>query len=412
MKKYPLLIVTLLVLSGDLYSCTLFWTCLDERILCAKNMDWMNTDARMLFLPSSADKLGRMYIGVESAYGFTNTGGMNEAGLWYGGASLPPRNDVYNTHNKPRWDYELIEKIMEECSTVEEALEIYSTYWEPYWDGHTLLADRHGHCAVIYYGEDDVEFIRKEKGYQVITNFYLSDTLNARWYQCHRYATASTILDSCTAISAALFRFIADQVHAEGTGHPTVLTAIHDLHSGDIELNYMHNFHECLRLNLYTELEKGEHYVRCSDLFSKIKLIGPGTGTTVLSNSVTLRWSGDDEQYLVRYSKDPGFSAYEEIEYRCLPGETTCGSVNAWLFFLIVPILLCSGRKTIPTVLALTLFFSISCEKLEVQPQYSNRNHAVEIDVSASSTYYWQVISQRTKYSSESQVWSFTSGQK
>jgi hypothetical protein len=407
MKK--LIVVLILILYGqNLLPCTLFWAQNKEKILCAKNMDWSNKDARMLFIPASAGKYGRVYFGVASQYGFTNTSGMNEAGLWYGGASLPPRTDVFNTYNKPRWDYELIEKVMEECSTVQEAITVFSEYWEPHWNGHSLIADKYGHCVVVSYGEDDVEFIESKKDYQVITNFYLSDTANARWYTCHRYEIANCILDSCGDISFSLFRYIADQTHADGFSHPTVLTNIHDLTSGDIQLVNMHNFNEYLKINLFEELSKGEHYLKCDDYFSKIKLYGPENGSTVSSSNVKITWSGDSEKYELRYSKDPYFSECEQIFYSSPPNQLNLmGAEWSVLIIPLIIIFLFTRNKTL-VILCILCCIGQSCEKLDIEPQYSHKNHEITISgLEENTRYFWKIVSTENEYASRSVVWMF-----
>lgn len=400
-------IISLLLFTMHGSACTLFWASLRDRIFCAKNMDWWNTDARMLVIPPGEGKLGRIYFGIESMYGFTNTSGMNEAGLWYGGASLAPRSDIHNTYNKPRWDYELIEKVMEECSNVEEALEIFSTYWEPHWDGHTLLADKQGHCAVIYYGEDDVEYLRQQDDCQVITNFYLSDTLNSRWYHCHRYETANAILDSCEAISFSLFRHIADRTHAGGNSHPTVLTTIHDLHTGDMNICYMHNFEEYVTINLFDELAKGPQYVRCSDLFCNLRLCSPATGSVIDTESVTLEWKGDAKYYLVQYSRDPYFQTYTEISYTADDSENSTGGAAGWMVIMVLPFII-SLKKRFPFCfyfLAIGLIFS--CEDQNFPQDYSDTLHKIVIEVPEHAKYYWKVVHPGFDSRSETTIWSF-----
>ncbi|OQX96844.1 MAG: hypothetical protein B6I20_13935 [Bacteroidetes bacterium 4572_117] len=413
MKNLTIIIFTIFLtqLSNNAEACTLFWSSRNNTILAAKNMDWANTDARMLFIPASEGKFGRVYFGIESQWGFTNTSGMNEHGLWYAGASLPERT-VYNTHNKPRWDYELIEKIMEECITVEDAIEIFSTYWEPHWDGHSLIADKYGNCVCIEYGEDDVVYIHNQADYQVATNFYLSDSINNRWYNCYRYNTANEILKSNSEISFDLFRTIADETHAEGSSNPTTLTTIHDLIKGEIQLYYSHNFNEVLKINLFEELEKGEHYMKCPDFFTRLKLCSPEKGESVESNKITFTWKGDASKYYLHYSKNKDFSEYEVVKLN--KNKYVKANFNTGILGLsaLVFLFLFKKRKKVLIVFSSILiitFSHISCKKDNIEPQFSNQLHSITLENFEPDTqYYWKIlVSEAQQMQSESIVYDF-----
>ncbi len=408
MKKALLIILMSLNIS-DLGACTLFWSARDDKILCAKNMDWTNKDTRMLFIPASDGKYGRMYFGIESNYGFTNTSGMNETGLWYAGASLPERTDIYNTYNKPRWDYELVEKIMEECSTVDEAIEIFSVYWEPHWSGHTLIADKYGNCVAIEYGEKDVVFLRNQTDFQVMTNFYLSDTINERWYNCYRYNIAYELLSNNTALSFGLFRDIAEETHAEGD-YQTTLTTIHDLKNGFIQVYNMHNYHEFVNINLAEELEKGEHYLKCSDYFNQVQLLKPAINSVLSSEEVTFSWNADSYNYDLYYSKNEDFADFEKIEINII--HVNNSKINPFLFIGLLALLIFFKRNRKSVIFAsvfILILAGISCEDIDLEPQFSKTNHFVTIKgLEPETTYYWKIICNNAEeYKSESVTWKF-----
>ena len=409
MKKVIVLLIVVLV-NQNLFTCTLFWANMNDHILCAKNMDWSNPETRMLFIPASEGKYGRVYFGIESEYGFTNTSGMNEMGLWYGGASLPERTDIYNTYNRPRWDYELIEKTMEECATVDEAIEVFTEYWEPNWNGHSLIADKYGNCVVIEYGEKDVVFIRNENNYQVVTNFYLSDTINSRWYDCYRYNIANEILTNSSEISFDLFRNIADETHADGNGQ-TTLTNIHDLTTGDIQLYNMRNFNEVLKINLFEELEKGGHYLKCSDYFSRIKLCKPYNGAKVNSNSVEISWTGESDNYYLRHSIQKDFAEYEEVEYTRKQDKYQQAAISSYL--LLIPLLsmiffLKKRKKMTLAFISFIFIFHFSCDKDDIEAQFSQKTHEIVIsNLDPGITYYWKILSMDDEYPSESIIYEF-----
>ncbi len=408
MKKI-IIIITILLACEGLFACTLFWANRNDRILCAKNMDWSNPATRMLFLPASERVYGRMYFGIEGSWGFTNTSGMNDQGLWYAGASLAPRTDIVNTYNKPESDYELVEKVMRECATVDEAIQVFTQYWEPHWNGHTLLADKFGNCVAIEYGNDDVVFIRNTQDFQVMTNFYLCDTSNARWYDCYRYQVAEAMLSDSAEVSFNLFRDIADATHADGTGQ-TSLTTLHDLKSGDIQLYSMRNFHEVLTINLFDELAKGNHYLACPDYFSKIKLIAPSDGEEVSSGDVRIVWTSETEDYILRYSAYADFRDYEEIIYEA-PAEVQQASTN-WSvivipFFSVVFVIL-KRKHVILIFIVFMSIFNTACYQVEIEPQFSKREHAIVLtNMEAGTTWYWKIMSVNEDYPSESIIYQY-----
>ena len=113
------LTITLIVATSlnPLKSCTVFFANDGIRVLAATNKDWNNLNTRIRVMPSTEDKYGIIYLGYNIPEGFQNAGGINEFGLWYDGASLPPRSDIRNHYNKPEYNGELCEKALEECAT-------------------------------------------------------------------------------------------------------------------------------------------------------------------------------------------------------------------------------------------------------------------------------------------------------
>jgi hypothetical protein len=399
MKRFLILSAAFLLIP-ELNACTLFWACRNDQIFCAKNMDWSNPDCQMLFIPASDGKYGRVYFGIASNFGFTNTSGMNELGLWYGGASLPERTDIKNSYNKPGWNYELIEKVMEECETVEEAIEVFTTFWEPHWNGHLLIADIYGNNAVIEYGDNDIIIIRSDKDCQVITNFYLCDTINSRWYNCYRHNVAETMLEEAPEISFDLFRDIAETTHAKGK-FQTVLTTIHDLKSCDIQLFNMHNFNEYLTINLPQELEKGEHYLKCSDFFSLIRVLNPKNGSKLAGNSVKLEWTGESDNYIIQYSRFSDFREMHELAYSYPGTGIQKSGFDTGFFFAIITCLFLLKWKRIKIIVILCLFNATlsSCEKTDIEPQYSKKIHEQVITgLDLATTYYWRIKNMADEY--------------
>jgi penicillin V acylase-like amidase (Ntn superfamily) len=272
MKKYVFEILFLInivfIANATSNACTAFMAAKGNKVLTGRNADWSNLNARMLVLPASPGKYGTIYLGAEGGQGigsFINTTGMNEQGLWYGSTSLydgsafPVRNDIRNYYNKPILNYNLIYYVMEVCSTVDEVIGYFTTYYYPVWNGHHLFVDRNGNSVIIEFGEKDVVFIRGKSNHQVMTNFPNADTLNARWYNCDRYKAADRMLASSQEISIDLFRSICDAVHQERIS-PTSLSTVYDVTNRNLYVYYFHNYEEVLVFNVNEELTKGENY--------------------------------------------------------------------------------------------------------------------------------------------------------
>ena len=408
MRKYIyislLSLVIILISTITSRASSAFMAAKEDKILTGRNGDWNNLNASMLVLPASEGKYGRIFLGAEGSGGFINTTGMNDQGLWYGatslydGGALPERNDIKNYYNKPTWPYELIEKIMEECTTIDEAIEIFETYFEPYWTGHYLIVDKNGNSVIVEFGENDVVFIRKKNNYQVMTNFPNADTLNARWYNCYRYKTAESMLASGGEISTDLFRTICDAVHQEGPS-PTSLSTVYDLINGNLCVYYFYNYEEVLVLNLNEELAKGENYYRIPEYFNQIKLRYPIKGEHVNFSSVTFSWNGNADNYNLYYSTDPDFRDTKPILSTDSGSsmEETYSFAALWGGLLALGTIWIGKKKIIVLIIGFTVIagFCLSCEIDTISSPFapSNIEHRQVVDnLQPNTFYYWKVV--------------------
>jgi|GEM_PF-1038585 len=413
MKKYLFGFVTafsiLMILNLTVNASTAFMAAKGEKVLTGRNGDSKNLNVRMLVLPPSEGKHGRIYLGFEDGGWFVNTTGMNDQGLWYGstslcdGASLPERNDIKNYYNKPTIPYELCEKVLEECATVDEAIQIYATYFTPFWNGHTLIVDKFGNSVIVEFGEKDVVFIRRKNSYQVMTNFPNADTLNARWYNCYRYKTAESMLASSREISTDLFRSICDAVHLEGSSgssdsSPTSLSTAYDVKNGNLFVYYFHYFEEVLVFNVFEEIAKGENYYNIPECYHQIQLKSPLKGELVNSSSVTFTWNGNAENYNLYYSVDPDFTNAEPIRISTAPFPVQ-SSVSFSVFCLgafIFGLTLTRKRKAAVGIIGLTIVSVFLCCQINVfespfSPSTIEHHQTVE-KLQPQTFYYWKVV--------------------
>ena len=327
--------------------------------------------------------------------------------MWYDGASLPSRSDIYNHFDKPTVKGELCEKALEECATVEEVIQLYTEFYTPHWQGHSMWADRQGNSVIIEYGEKDVVFLPKDQGYQVMTNYYLSDSTNQRWSSCHRFKAITEILNNQEDLSVGLMTLALNASHKEGLT-PTLYSNIYDLKKGDIYIYHFHYYGEYVRFNLAEELEKGDQYLELPSLFCRIKTKSPSPDQLVNGPDVCFNWSGGAADYEVHYSEDPGFNTFNiEKVSNPIPDDVQRLSYAPVGIILIIVWSIRKRRRQCLLFLSLLLLLGScsSCTKLFISPQWpeSMEFSACVKNLNPGRTYHWKIISlEDNRMSSES----------
>ncbi len=257
---YIIILFTSLVLISDngfFHSCTIFNATQSGVTLVGNNEDGTDPITYVWFLPAEKGKYGRVYFGLSDKW---PQGGMNDQGLFYDGTSAPLL-ELKKSRNKPIYNGNLSEKMLEECATVKEALKLLEKYNLDYFrNGEMMIVDRFGNSVVI---ECDTIIYKKEP-YQVVTNFYQSNP-RLGGYPCPRYDIAECMLKNMKEISVDYFRNILDAVHTRGY---TQYSNIYDLNNRIIYLFRDSNFQEYITLDLQKELKKGKQLYALSSLFS------------------------------------------------------------------------------------------------------------------------------------------------
>jgi len=417
MKKMIPYILGLCLSTGfggpSVLCCSVFSASGVDKIYAGTNKDWNNIHTRIRFYEASEGKYGRVYFGYQVSEGFQNVGGMNEHGLWYDGASLPYRSDIHNHFNKPTIKGELCEKALEECRTVEEVIQLYKQYYTPHWQGHSMWADLYGNSVIIEYGEKDVVFIRKEDRYQVMTNYYLSDTTNLRWSSCHRFNAITEVLENGGKLSVELMTRALELSHKEGL-IPTLFSNVYDLKNGEIYIYHFHYYGEYVRINLAEELLKGDRYLDLPGLFSGIHLKSPSPGQELNGEELIFEWSGEASEYEIRYSPDKEFHDFKSVRVRN-PNEEEIqmqGCLSVWIIIFAAGILRIRKRQSLVIFVGLMLLASCSaCSKMFISPELpESMDYAVQVyDLAPGEKYYWKVLALgEDGIHSESTLQSFT----
>ena len=263
LTKAAIAITMLLFSVYPIYSCTIFMASKGEKTLVGNNEDFIDPESHVWFLPSEIGKYGRVYFGF--GIGLPQ-GGMNDQGLFFDYAALPPSGKYFPPEKKV-YPGSLVEKAMEECASIDEVMKLFDSYDRQFMVTYQLMfADKFGNAVII---ESDT-LIRKKGDYQICTNFRQS-LGKENPYSIERYNIINEMLHKSEDISVDLFRSMLAKTHQEPgqkQGSPTQYSTIYDLKNGVIFLYHFHNYADVVRIDLYEELAKGKHSSKISSLFT------------------------------------------------------------------------------------------------------------------------------------------------
>lgn len=401
-----------MVISGvclPLYPCTVFYATDGNTILGGNNEDWSDSNTKIWFFPPEEGKHGWVKFGF--AGGFPQ-GGLNDQGLFWDATGCAYLEMPYSEANKEKYYGPLMEKVIEECVSVQEALIVFENYYcDDQYKAQYLIGDATGASMIV---EGD-SIIMKNGDYQVATNFYHSHP-EIGGYPSRRYETAVSILENSNEISLQLFGSILSATHQEGS-YPTQYSNIYDLKRKVIYLFHFHNFEEFVIINLKEELKKGSHSYYLRDLFSKIHIISPKRINVESPSSVTFIWEGKTtSSYDLYYSTDPNFTDSEPVMVAILHSFTLNGTLCCSFIFGIILMGGISRKKKKPYLFIVTIlviflvFFSCKDEITAPSPTQINKISRTIENLESNMTYYWKVVAYpegNNDFSSESIVQTF-----
>ncbi len=408
--KIYLFILALTICTSNLtIACTIFNATKDNTTLVGNNEDWLKRNSYIKFLPANEQTYGTMYFGFGKGCKYT-FGGVNDQGLFYDIASLTRRTDIIFDPNKKTLDNPIYERMLEKCSSVDQAIEFLGKYnISGFRRHHIMVVDKTGASAILEWGRDSLSVIRKQGYYQVITNFNVTDPNLAGWYPCWRYSKADTALKNMNELSVDLFRTILDDVHMEGR-FETVYSNIYDLKNNIIYVYHFHNFEEYIKIDITDELKKGRHSYYLPSLFSNVKLLSPSQAEEVNTTSVEFVWKGTTDNYKLFCSSDPNFTQCEPIRAVASNNKPT---YSAYITLVLVSTFTALGLyksknfEFLITFALLIAFMLVSCEKKPVRSSLKTIRKTVE-NLQNNTTYYWKVAAMKTEsISSETMIRSF-----
>lgn len=273
MKKLLLILILLIsfFIGNPLMACTAFMAKDSDTVLVGNHEDWIQKyPVELKFEQSENGKYGRAYF----IYRNLTQAGFNTEGLMFDFFSIPFASpQVTISEDKKEYTGKLMNKVLEECTSVEQALKLIAQYNLGFIKKHKcqiFIVDKTGDSAII---EGDT-IVRKTGNYQAVGMFYQSKRKGkeepCEFYQfnCEQYKTAVAMLNNLQNISVEDFRKILQATHRSSCYIETLYSYIFDPKKCLLHVYYLHNFDDEVTINLNDELEKGNHSVDLSSLFT------------------------------------------------------------------------------------------------------------------------------------------------
>ena len=379
------------LITEPCHSCTIFYVQQDNVILGGSNEDWRDPCTMFWIYPAEQEKHGWIKFGF--CGGFPQSG-MNDQGLFWDATSGPYLAMPYSEDHKILLPGPVMQQVIETCSTVNEARQIFNQYYcQDQYKAQYLVGDSCGKSMIVE-GDD---IILKEKSFQVLTNFYHSHP-ELGGYPCWRYDIATTLLEACDTLTTYYAGEVLASTHQEGS-YPTRFSLIYDLRNLSIYLFYNHHYEEFLTIDLTEEFQKGKRVYDIPSLFSKTELTYPTNEELITSSSILFKWRGlPASKYQVVYSESFDFQEYASIPLPDSLDYPESGFPKTLMVVHLVSILtviIFRKRGSYFVVIAVLIFSTTanSCKKELTQHDLDDTiEFFLMIDsLKQNRTYYWKV---------------------
>ena len=194
------------------WACSLFAAMGDASKFYGRNFDWEFSPALLLFTHpkngyASVSMVDMAYLGVDDKVRTLTElpldqrralfqaptlpfDGMNERGLVVGMAAVPSGNRQPDPSKQTIDSLMVIRKMLDQASTVDEALAILQRYNIDWGGGpplHYLIADRSGRAVLVEFYQGELRLIPNDKPWHLATNFLRSSVNGSAEGQCERY---------------------------------------------------------------------------------------------------------------------------------------------------------------------------------------------------------------------------------
>lgn len=232
------------------------------------NEDYKKSNSQVYIVPANNGNYGYALFG----YNGSEQSGVNEKGLFWDGLRAYPYVKTDNSSKKTNIGGNVLYKILEDCATVDEAIQLFEKYyWEGFRVSQLMVVDKTGESAIITYDKNGLAVTKRERSYQVCTNFRISsneDIKNAHWYNIGfgRFKKARKEMQNSEDLNEKHFLSILKATRQKNIFAKTIYSTVFNLHTGDIILSVNGNFSRLTKINLFEELKKSRHSYYLSDL--------------------------------------------------------------------------------------------------------------------------------------------------
>lgn len=221
-------------------ACTVFALTDTNQALLCDNEDWSSPRTRIWFLPADEGYYGAVYVGFNNGWA---QGGMNTEGLAFGWVAgyqekWDPDSNLPDQRGNPS------ERMLETCTTVNDAIAFYQHHRESAFSyAQLLVADKTGASVIISAKDGKLQVGRGNQscgfgfGWAV-----LGDPLKEH--------PKATIVNGFKILCAC----------RQSGQYATQYSHIDDLKSGDVHLYPIPDSDDEVTFNLAAELKKGGHY--------------------------------------------------------------------------------------------------------------------------------------------------------
>lgn len=226
--------------SLPVHACTIFVLTDTNRTLFCNNEDWFNTNSRVWFEPAGKGYFGAVYVGFDNG---GPAGGLNTEGLAYDWVSGYKEKWEPNPQAQP-FRGGSSQRMVETCSTVNEAIAFYRSHDEPGFAlAKILVADRTGASVII-----------GQRGGML--QVYPDN--QCRGFGFGRHTLEAALAKDPQPTVANGFKILTDC--RQSSACATRYSNIYDLKTGDVFLHPIPGRDDEVEFNLAVELKKGGHY--------------------------------------------------------------------------------------------------------------------------------------------------------
>jgi hypothetical protein len=227
------------------------------------NEDFFHTASNYVNVFPAKDKHTLGYITL--TYGSPESsvqGGVNEAGLFFDINALPPpQKYTLSVGKKPFPHGNMLEYMLQHCTSVPEFLALWDTYYLPDMGDQIHLADKYGNLAVI--APDTILRATKQL---TSTNFNVC-AAGPQKQSCWRYPLAQKLLAEDGISQVSLVKIAAATSQREFM--TSIYTNIHNLSTGEIWFYLAEEYQTPWHTSVSTLLKQGQQNILLASKFPR-----------------------------------------------------------------------------------------------------------------------------------------------